>query len=53
VIVVRVEVPRDWLKQHGNPAGLWRVGRDIPPQRFRGIFGIRELSASPVAGASH
>jgi hypothetical protein len=36
------------VRPHGNPAGLWRVGRDIPPQRFCGICGFRELSASPV-----
>jgi hypothetical protein len=51
VIVVKVEVPREWLKRHGNHRGLWRSTRDIPPERFRGIFGFRELSASPVPGA--
>jgi hypothetical protein len=50
-VVLEVSIPREWLKRHGNPAGLWRVGRDIPPERFRGIFGFRELSRSPAAGA--
>src|SRR5262245_967293 len=50
VIVVRVKVPRAWLKRHGNHAGLWRVGRDIPSVSIHGIRGFRELSASPVRG---
>jgi hypothetical protein len=52
VIVVKVQVPRAWLKRHGNHTGLWRVGRDIPPACFRGIRSFRELSASPASGAA-
>ena len=52
VVAVRVEVPRDWLKRHGNHSGLWRCSRDVPPSCFRGIAGFRELSASPVTGAA-
>jgi hypothetical protein len=50
VIVVKVEVPRDWLKAHGGHTGLWRCTRDIPPQCFKRIDGFAELSASPVGG---
>jgi hypothetical protein len=50
VIVVKVAVPRDWLRRHGNHNGLWRCTQDVAPQRFRGCRGFRELSASPVKG---
>jgi hypothetical protein len=52
VIVVKVEVPRDWLKRHGNHRGLWRSTRDIPPQCFRRIIGFAELSRSPTENAA-
>jgi hypothetical protein len=52
VIVVRVEVPRAWLKRHGNHKGLWRCVCDVPTTCFRSIDGFRELSASPVGGAA-
>src|SRR5262249_25540161 len=48
VMVFRVEVPRDWLKQHGNHNGLWRCTRDVPPRCFRKVIGFWELSASPL-----
>jgi hypothetical protein len=39
VIVVKVEVPRDWLKAHGGHSVLWRCTRDVPPACFRRIDG--------------
>jgi hypothetical protein len=50
VIVVKVAVPRDWLRRHDNHNGLWRCTQDVAPQRFRGCRGFRELSASPIRG---
>jgi hypothetical protein len=48
VIVVKVEVSREWLKAHGGHTGLWRCTRDVPPACFRRIDWFAELSASPV-----
>jgi hypothetical protein len=49
VIVARVEVPRDWLKQYGgNVRGLYRSSQDIPPRCLRRTVGCGELSASPL-----
>jgi hypothetical protein len=53
VVVVKVEVPREWLRRHGgHVAGLYRCTRDVPPRLFRKVIGFNELSASPVKVAA-
>ncbi len=46
VVVLEVEVPRDWLRR--SKKGLWYCRRDISPDRIRGIITFGELTRSPV-----
>lgn len=47
LVIIRVRVPRAWLKRTGT-RGLWYVPGDIPPGCVLGFLDAAEVTASPI-----
>jgi hypothetical protein len=44
VVVIQVDIPRDWVRHHGG--GLWYCDRNVPAARITGVHSFRmEFSA--------